>query len=149
MIQNCFTLFDRNSCLTFKLPTAFSTLNESVVIQLTFNSHNQINTPMEHFKNTIFIIKWKKKSYLVLNEGERNANRILSCSLAYTKTGPAMYRNTLDPARTLKNIRQQTNIRFEKQIMIVSQIFALKQKFPHFFHVLWLFSDMCSPFREL
>ena len=104
----------------------------SVNIQLTQSNKYTHGTLQKHN----FYYKMKKKSYLVLNEGERKANRILSCSLAYTKTGPAMYRNTLDPARTLKNIRQQTNIRFEKQIMIVSQIFALKQKFPHFFHVL-------------
>ena len=28
MIENCFTLFDHNSCLTFKLSTACSTLNQ-------------------------------------------------------------------------------------------------------------------------
>ena len=33
---------------------------------------------MEHLKNTIVIMKWKKKSYLVLNKGERKANRNLT-----------------------------------------------------------------------
>ena len=33
MIQNCFTVFDCNSCLTFKLSTACSTLNPVVIIQ--------------------------------------------------------------------------------------------------------------------
>ena len=55
MIQNGFALFDRNLCLTLKLSTACSTLNESVVksiIKLDRNERNEINTHTEDFKNT-------------------------------------------------------------------------------------------------
>ena len=44
--QNCFTLFDRNSCLTFK-PSSMQ-YSEPVVIQSRSQSRNEINTHTEH-----------------------------------------------------------------------------------------------------
>ena len=61
MIQNCFTLFSRNSCLMFKLSTACSTLKKSVLIQ----TQSQSLTHAEHLKFEL------RRRYLVLNEEER------------------------------------------------------------------------------
>ena len=44
--QNCFTLFDRNSCLTFKLSS--SQYSEPVVIQTRSQSRYEINTHTKH-----------------------------------------------------------------------------------------------------
>ena len=69
--RNCFTLFDRNSCWTFKLSTACSTLNLPVVIQTRLQSRNQINTHTEHLvqKHNNFLSL--NRSYLVLDEGNK------------------------------------------------------------------------------
>ena len=76
MIQNCFTLFDCITRLTFKLSTVCGTLNESV----SCNSANKLdqsrieislNTHTQHLKTQEFV----KRSYLVLNEVERIQER--------------------------------------------------------------------------
>ena len=70
--QNCFTLFDRNSCLTFKLSTACSTLNRlKFHNQTRSQSRNEINTHTKHLVKKHNDLLWLKRSYLVLNEEKR------------------------------------------------------------------------------
>ena len=57
MIQNCFTLFDRNSCLTFKLSTACSTLNR---LYIAITQWKKIRTGNTLFKNTTIFFNWKE-----------------------------------------------------------------------------------------
>ena len=84
MVQNCFTLFDCNSCLWFKLSTARGTLNESVVIQWSWSNSiaiTQWNTlkythgTLQNYQNHNNLLELKR-SYLVLNKEERKQERI-------------------------------------------------------------------------
>ena len=56
MIQNCFTLFDRNSCLTFKLSTACITLNRLYIAITQWKKYTQGTLCS---KTTIFF-NWKE-----------------------------------------------------------------------------------------
>ena len=59
MIQNWFTLFGLNSCLTFTLSIACSTLSQSNSSSIAIRQWNKyIHT--EHFKKTTICFNWKE-----------------------------------------------------------------------------------------
>ena len=71
MIQIWFTLFDRNSCFTFKLSTAWSTLNQSNSIAITQYIHT------EHLKTTTTIFfDWKKAICSLTKKKEKKKEKL-------------------------------------------------------------------------
>ena len=98
MIQKCFTLFECNSYLTFKLSTACTTLND---VCCTFNSilkldrnHADKTSSLKYTHGTLQKhndLLLKKRSYLVLNEEEKKnkkkkLNRIITLDGGNYKT---------------------------------------------------------------